>query len=715
MKFLLCFFSIVFSFHSFSQELKAENGWYLPTKGTLRVLVIFAEIEHDVHPEKEPFPEGSDYWKPHQLPEFKDDLFEPIWTDNPKAMLTNYYAECSFNQFKVLGDHFFELIKVKESEVKLWNFNDVSNKILEKINAYPQFKTAHNLKIEDFDLWHKKRQPGSESTEGADNPISFDHVMLIMRNYSTWGNSGGSTSPGSFGKIFGYESDTRSQFNEGKLHPFSILRHEFNHLLFGGNNFHNGGGLGAGAGYFIPSQGGWSMMGGAHSSFETCNAWDRDRMNWKPENKQFTIGAINASNGKEVNTDFDGNIATSQTLILRDFVTSGDAVRIKLPYLDETEFEQWIWIENHQTTKNNGSRFDQFQWHQDECTEDAQPGIYMYLQVDKNTKTGSGIFGGEGDYLRPICADGFYDIELVDEEVQNLCVSWTKLKPFIKKEKNKNVLTGSQDQERAVFDFNQDGKIARKEEYPQYLERVNGVDEHKLTMHGRKRHAFTVEEKNIVNISTNPAPFPMYTLVSLENPLTQAWVKNNRRIWLNGIQIKLLENLPDGSIKIKVDFNQTAINQDVNWKADSILLPKIESSNGFSLYVEEGKKVILSRGKTPTRISNPEEFKKEMLFTSPTKMYCLTGSSIKLEEGAEIIVEDESILTFKNGSYLELEPKAKINVQSGKIVVEPQAKMNLKRQSKIIFTPSSEVKFPETDYKLKKVWFGKGKRVLKVK
>ena len=103
-------------------------------------------------------------------------------------------------------------------------------------------------------------------------------------------------------------------------------------------------------------------MGGPSSSFQTANAWDRDRMGWKPAGKKHTISALNAE-GSEVL----GNIAPGshelfeQEYVLRDWVTTGDALRIKLPGIPENEYQQYIWIENHQGYQNNGSRFDLFQ------------------------------------------------------------------------------------------------------------------------------------------------------------------------------------------------------------------------------------------------------------------------------------------------------------------------------------------------------------------
>ena len=44
--------------------------------------------------------------------------------------------------------------------------------------------------------------------------------------------------------------------------------------------------------------------------------------------------------------------AGEKTFTLRDFVTYGDVIRIKLPYKDsEFASNQYIWLENHQSGK----------------------------------------------------------------------------------------------------------------------------------------------------------------------------------------------------------------------------------------------------------------------------------------------------------------------------------------------------------------------------
>ena len=136
--------------------------------------------------------------------------------------------------------------------------------------------------------------------------------------------------------------------------PTSIVSHEFSHNLFGGNEFHTSGGNHRGSFELMPFfsvQGGYGLMGAYGSSLVSCNGYERWRLNWKHPSTPYLIGARDSLNLTNQNSDIsqsDGVV----TFILRDFVTTGDAIRIKLPYKDsEHASNQYIWLENHQVGK----------------------------------------------------------------------------------------------------------------------------------------------------------------------------------------------------------------------------------------------------------------------------------------------------------------------------------------------------------------------------
>lgn len=99
------------------QAIESKNGWVLPTSGELRVLVIYIEIDYDLHPGNDPIPAGTSVWPVGQLPNYKDNLFDVNWTGSPQRLMTRYYDECSFGSLIILGDYINNVITVKESDI----------------------------------------------------------------------------------------------------------------------------------------------------------------------------------------------------------------------------------------------------------------------------------------------------------------------------------------------------------------------------------------------------------------------------------------------------------------------------------------------------------------------------------------------------------------------------------------------------------------------
>ena len=46
----------------------SDNGWYLSPHDTIRVLVLFCEIEYDQNPGKNPANDAAEHWPKGQLP-----------------------------------------------------------------------------------------------------------------------------------------------------------------------------------------------------------------------------------------------------------------------------------------------------------------------------------------------------------------------------------------------------------------------------------------------------------------------------------------------------------------------------------------------------------------------------------------------------------------------------------------------------------------------
>lgn len=683
---LLLLFLITGAWHARAQSdstnvPNSANGWYLSPHGTIRVLVLFAEVVYDKNPAKDPQADGSDNWHKGQLPTWKDDLFDPQPSDHPKAMVTRYYHEMSLGGFTVLGDYVDKVIEVRESEHP--NLGDWSTATWDAANQQATLHTAHGFGIADFDQWQDGGKAGLPKVHRPDDPHSYDHVMVILRN-SSLTHGQGSTDAGSSGKLFGYPSDTQSRFGAMYGLPFEILKHEFNHMLLGGNNFHSGGGNAAQfASYFLQLQGGWSMMGAASSSLLTACAWDRDRLGWRPAGSTFRIRARNR-NGGEVNGDLDPLAGDTGVFVLRDFVTSGDALRIRMPFLPTYVYPEWLWLENHQTKARNGSPTDKFHYEEETCTKGAVPGIYMEMQVDREDRTGNDIYGGNADYLRAVPASGNYDTYLRGDTVTYQCLWANQTQPYVTRDKWANPLTGAQDQELALFDRNGDGKLTRnKEGLVPRVEVRNGEYLDEGVFFGHSRHAFTPQGVHRLGMDTDPSSANMLTLSSNNSKeVNKARAPDVRTIYLNGISVELLEQRADGGITVRVRCGDTRVTHDVRWCADSIVLPPLRGADGRSLTLAKGVSMRIDRSRTPTRMEQQERLNGFVYFSGRTHFTISLGATMAVEAKASLVLENGSELHVLPGATLTLDPAAKLTIDgSSQLVVHGNAVFTMKAKT----------------------------------
>lgn len=657
------------------QAANSENGWYLSPHGVIKVFVVFVEIDYDENPEDNPHPIGTDGWKPGQLPSYADDMFDTEVIAEPKGAVSRYYHICSFGKFRVLGDYWFETITLKESEVGRLSLPAIKRSVSEHLANFDEMLAANGSSLSEFDRWRSDTGLGKPRINKGDDPTSLDHVMMIVRNFHGLPGGNGQASGGSFPTVGGYKSDTYSQFNGHSALPETVLFHEFNHLLLGANNFHCcGGGAMGFTNFFIPVTYGWGMMGLANMSLRMCNAWDRHRLGWKQEGKQFLISALDTKGTTERIGDLDPlNPEHSGKYLLRDFATTGDALRIKLPFIDSTKFQQWLWIENHQGGDRNGVEFDRYIYEHREKYTKLKPGLFMMIQVDKNQKTGNGIYGGYANYLRPVLADGHYDIQwtadsLWVKEKKSFMQIHTKPKDFA------NPLTGSQDME--AISYNKEPKDSTLESSDIVDPRIEKDDNGELIYKpkfGHSRHAFRLDGNHKIGMGTNPSTANVLTYVTGGAIPRNPNPKNNRVSHLNGVSVSILEEHPDGSILVDVQFEDTRIDTDTRWCSEKVVLHDIPGAE-FDLEVMPKTTVRIDHGETATRRKDPTIRNGKVVFTSPTTFVMSENTNTKLHRKAKIVVENCSQMVIASDAKVQLEPWSRIIVKAGsELLVEPGA------------------------------------------
>ena len=438
---------------------ESKNGYYMPASGEVRILFVFYEVNYTGGTDPTLPTNPSSRWQPHQLPTWANQIADAFNPGNEIAsgLLTRYFQLASSGNYIVLGDYL-----LAPNNGGIFSVNSSTGYVgptqaIAAVNAAlgTNIVTGNGFtSITDFDKWTigtSTTGPGQPKiTPSTESPNKYDHVMFICRN-SIGNNGTGYAAWALPSNMLGFQANTHSNLGAYDKLPFNIIRHEFSHMIYGGNNFHCGGGGWGLENYWIPLESGWSNMSLFNGSLNSWNAWDRLRLDWKVTGSSYGISARNANNTAFVNGDLDATVASQAgTYTLRDFVLFGDALRIKLPFIDPaTEFPMFLWIENHQGRNVNEVEFDKWLHEADTtCVQPVIPGLYAYMQVDKEVRSGTSdsvVYYGYADYLRPITADGFWDRENESTQVFNPCVQWGNTNAFIRI--SPNPLTGGGDQD----------------------------------------------------------------------------------------------------------------------------------------------------------------------------------------------------------------------------------------------------------------------------
>jgi len=655
-------------------------GYWLPAKGTLRIFLVYAEALND--PDEPGWTEG---WAPGQLPRnpgyFFDHDLDP--GETRKGIMTKYYHQASFGEFNVLADYYPKLISVDFNNMRGRGFRQVMDTILQQTGEDVITANGYSVNAGDFDEFTLAYRHGSSKAIQPDSMI--DMVMVIWRVNSkiTPSSSGGYCMPYrmnySFKAMKGFMA--YSYFvNEGAAN-YVILRHEFSHLLLGGNNFHTGG-SGAGTKTFMSSAGGYAMLSSWDRSSQVYNAFDRRRLGWQHPENQYQVSARDPLTGKEIETDLVYKQSFSHghnEFIIRDFVNTGDAIRIELPYLQETSGtinKQWLWLENHQKLPgmlDHGK---------------AQgKGIYAFIQVGKEPMSGPGTYGGNCNYTWPLSAMGNYDM-VIDEAQEIYHVNDALENPFTG---YNNLILGAWDLK------DRDGIIDRNELFFAKNMKVNGaypdssfynLDTYPLF--GTASDAFQPGDR--IASDQNPAAVPLPTYRTSSNvrarPAAPA-SSDNRIIHLNGIAIDVLDQVSDGSIRIRISWDENRLQSNVRWCGNIHLHEQ--------LHIDKKIRLLIDQGLTPQKPKDPIEFEGEQVFADFSSLVLQPGSKLILEKNSRLVVDNGSTLTLLEGSEIEIGPRARI-------IIHPSAKIQagdnaiIKGRGKIILEEGARIEFTKESY-----------------
>jgi hypothetical protein len=448
---------------------------------------------------------------------------------------------------------------------------------------------------------------------------NWDSLQVPIPNMENW-----YCSHGAYSSIWPYTIGNIS-ISAGYTHPCGIdglgktFAHEVAHTLYDAPHYGGANGV-VGARFFNNS--GWGFIPlAAYEIFGCANAWER-----------WYMGYIN------IKHDLD-NSSQNGEYILRDYMTTGDAIRIKLPYVDN----QFIWLENHQGV----NRFDErIGWGSTLCSYALpQPprGLMAYLENMAESKSRVGIFHSGANGFKLFNAGGNYDLSVIKYENRpEFCGN--NIPQFHKG--FENPYNGNSLASYVMLDLNNNGTIDWNDsgnDGPDEQKWVVWLDNEFVYGHLGPGSSFEVGRK--LGISSNPPVrnFQSYNHITYKlDP-----------IYLNGISVEVLSKNTSGDIRVKILFDDYEIKNNVRMCGNIIFPPQ-------NVNLQTNKVIEINKSGTYNRTT-----KLNGQFINPTNVSTSAGTNLILNTNSIIKVDNESSLAMLQNSNVELKDESNITVKSG--------------------------------------------------
>ena len=698
------------------------DGCGLSPTTKMRTLNIFANIIFDVNPSKDPV-WNSPYWhkitdpakagvnvpgtEPSYLLDYMDTVYVPGHTH---GSITRVFGESSFDSMQIVGD--FVVVNLLESRMysrfgqgNVFSLDKILTLCLEMIEETGGLSTLYG---------HNRR------SDYTYNGKDLYYTLLYVRNTSR--ALGGINTGSGYGNFYSKYIliDNEQVMFSGKgamqcvgssnfgINPTGVATHEIAHSLFGTNDFHTSGGnnrAGACTMCFMNIQGGYGLMGAANTGLVCCNGYERWRMHWKHPSSPYYICARNRENTDFLNADISKDDG-SQTFVLRDFVTYGDAIRIRLPYKDSSITpNQYIWLEFHDVGHNNKLDFIQHS-NEKECLQKGSSGIYAYYQIGRDILEGTASQVWDRvnrDNLRVISNEGYWDYvqSPLPKDTDFVCTQWGAV-GYYYTPKYSNAFCGYQDQELFIVPKEQDtdlsntidnvfdnGKLVRKEATirevtPHNMIKSGTMVTHSISYIGDNQDAFSSHRK--INMGTNPSTCNTKTCYTNSTGKTklsfqQNSDKNNKTTYLTGLSIEMTP-LNNGRLwQVDIRWDDYDITDEARWTGQIVL------KGNEQVNLTQGHSITLAQNRTPAQSHrNPESG----YFADPTMLVCEDGSIFIQQPRTSLQITEKSLFVMDSGAVYRLGEKAKIVLQGGSsFYIDPGADFQGTASSEIIVKKSS--------------------------
>lgn len=621
------------------------NGSCHTPKGNLHIMFLYVGFTDETTTAS-----NVPGWDFDKLPDYAqgtpNDLIDNTTTLSGRNNLSKWYKTMTNGYFTVTGEAFFVKIN-RSTDFDVMTFNAVQQLQANYPNEdWSRFDNRQNLPYWGFDnsAYFKKTDGTFEAVHG-DGIIDY---LVIDFRYTNGGGaeqntyiSNGATLITNFngGKTYNFNCGHKYYACQAnKDHHEMLFKHEFGHAIydaphyFGANNV---------VGERFYRNHGWGMMSETHRIINTTNAWEEWWLNW------MTIQ----------------NVTTNGTYTIKDFVTENDAIRIPIP-----KTNQFLWIENHQKI----NALDDKVIYKNESPNTT--GIYAYI----TTKGGDCLDVDEAKIFAQNTCNSFK----VLSSKGNFDYDWTPITNNVPRFDKiaSNPISGQTDLTTIRKDFNSDGTIYVNTNnnscYPPNEQDgvINNAGSNNYAFTGSVQDVFQVNDEIGLSGIVPALNYPVY------NNFT---TKRLEPFILNGLSVKITNyNSTTKEFEVEVEFDNWNINTDKRWTGN-MELQNLSNNNNPDLIVKSNVTLTINKSGTPnTHVSTsyPD-------FIVPSVLTCKSGSTMKLEADAYVVVDEGSTLKLeanskleindgaelriKNNSYFQIDGSAEVVVNSGgKVIIE---------------------------------------------
>lgn len=653
------------------------NGKVFTPKDTLRALIVFVSYgEPYDSQEVAHWPSNSDFpdWANNasEKPFYSTFLEFPdnnnVYSDTNRMSVSNFYFQMSHGSFKLIADYYPKRVIVNVDKNDQWG--DINRKALQQIYDSVEWGRYDN----------RTNSPAFDYDNTTSQPDKIIDYVIFCHRFSwnddfnkpstkltnKWASGVSTTIVDSMDVGDGY-SVTKDGFTffTGGENIISTFTHELGHELYTGPHYSGGNGV-VGKFFYLPIAG-WGMMH-LDYNYACATGWERYILDWTPQ-----IMANNQVSDIENGSDLSIN---SGIFTLRDFITTGDVIRIRVPAGD-TNY-QYLWLENHQclSTFDGNLRGNHFC---DSPIDEYKQGLVAYVEIYSRVKVQNRFnLYKEGNGIRWLSRMGDYDF-IYGDTIHPAAICSNPTFHFYRK--MQNVLGGQNVGELIRGDFDGNGNIlynvgiAPDNNAGNETEELIQVDQEAPTAKYYTGTGMQFQKGDKVGIARNPCVknIPQYNSTTC--------VMGD--YYLNGISFEILDQYPDGSMRVKVRLDDVDIDKDVRWAAGSIVLTDITGDSRPDVNIMPGIKIDIDKSGTPNRHKNPANPGHTPStiddFVTSTTFTCRNGSYFKQEEGSMVNVKNNSTLVIEDGATYEINDRAVLNVEaSGTLVVRSGATLRVK-------------------------------------